>query len=162
MITFDATAHIARPIDEVFAYVSDPLNFPRWNSAVQAVQKSSAGENGAALTYSMVRELPTGPAENELEILARERPSEFAVRTISGPTPFRYRYRFSAENGETLVQLEAEVELQGAAAFLPQLARRAVKAGVEDNLETLKEILEAEQDRTWPTQRQAVEHAPPR
>jgi uncharacterized protein YndB with AHSA1/START domain len=143
VITFETKARIELPIDDVFAYVSDPLNFPRWNSAVEAVRKTSAGENGVASTYSMERELPTGRAVNDLEVVARERPREFAIRTTSGPTPFHYRYRFSAEDGETVVQLTAEVELQGAAAFVPQLARRAVKRGVDDNLATLRRILEA-------------------
>jgi uncharacterized protein YndB with AHSA1/START domain len=143
VITFETDTRIKRPIEEVFAYVSDPLNLPRWNSAVQAVRKTSAGESGVASTYSMERDLPTGRAVNELEIVARERPREFAIRTTSGPTPFYYRYRFSTDNGETLVQLDAEVELHGAAGFVPQLARRAVKKGVDDNLTTLKEILEA-------------------
>jgi hypothetical protein len=38
---------------------------------------------------------------------------------------------------------EAEVELPGAAAFLPQLAGRLVKKSVNDNFATLKQILEA-------------------
>jgi hypothetical protein len=54
-----------------------------------------------------------------------------------------YRYRFSAESGETVMQLKAEVEPSRAAAFLPQLAQRAVKKGVDDNFATLKQILEA-------------------
>ena len=40
------------------------------------------------------------------------------------------------------LKLDAEVELPGAAAFLPQLARRLVKRGVDDNLAALKQILE--------------------
>ena len=45
MITFQTSVHIERPIDEVFAFVSDPLMFPRWNSAVQTVHGTS-GETG--------------------------------------------------------------------------------------------------------------------
>jgi hypothetical protein len=41
------------------------------------------------------------------------------------------------------VKLDAEVELPGAAALLPQLAGRLVKKDVNDNLATLKETLEA-------------------
>ena len=41
------------------------------------------------------------------------------------------------------MKLDAEVELPGAAALLPQLAGRLVKKGVNDNLATLKQILEA-------------------
>lgn len=143
MITFETDVRIERPIEEVFAYVSDPLNFPRWNSAVQAARKTSAGTNGVASTYVVERELPTGRAVNELEVVASERPSTFAIRTIAGPTPFLYRYRFRAANGGTVVNLDAEVELPGAAAFLQRLARRVVKKGVDDNFATLKQVLEA-------------------
>ena len=143
MIAFETDLRINRPVEEVFAYVSDPLNFPRWNSAVQAVRKTSAVQNGVASTYTMERKLPTGPAVNELEVVASEPPRTFAIRTTSGPTPFLYRYQLSEENGEALMKLDAEVELPGAASFLPQLARRLVKKGVDDNLATLKQILEA-------------------
>ena len=132
MIAFETDVRIDRPVEEVFAYVSDPLNIPRWNSAVEVVRKTSAGENGVASTYAMERELPAGRAVNEL-----------AIRTTAGPTPFVYRYHFAAENGETVTKLDAEVELPAAAALLPQLARRLVKKGVNDNLATLKQILEA-------------------
>ena len=143
MIAFETDVRIDRRIEEVFAYVSEPGNLPRWNSAVQTVRKTSAGDNGGASTYTMERELPTGRAVNELEIVASESPREFAIRSTAGSTPFLYRYQLSAENGETIVKLDAEVELPGAAAFLPQLARRLVKKGVDDNLATLKQILEA-------------------
>lgn len=137
MITFETEVRIERPVGDVFAYISDPVNFPYWNSAVAAVRESEPGS-----TYVMERRLPTGPAVNELRIVVCERPREFAMRTMSGPTPFFYVYRFSAESGETVVRLNARVELEGVTALLPQLARWAVKRGVDDNLATLKEILE--------------------
>jgi hypothetical protein len=46
----------------------------------------------ACSTYSMERELPSGRVRNELVIVAWERPSAFAIRTTSGPTPFVYRF----------------------------------------------------------------------
>jgi hypothetical protein len=79
--------------------------------------------------------------------VTREAPYEFAIRTTSGPTPFVYRYGFGVENGETIVRLDARVELGGIAAAMPQLARGAVKRGVDDNLAALKLILERRQAR---------------
>jgi uncharacterized membrane protein len=137
VIIFETKVRIGRPIEDVFAYVSNPGNLPQWNSAVYAVRAIEPDS-----TYVMERRLPTGPAVNELRIVICERPREFAMRTMSGPTPFFYVYRFSAESGETVVRLNAKVELEGVVALLPQLARRAVKRGVDDNLTTLKEILE--------------------
>jgi hypothetical protein len=132
VITFETDVRIARPLEGVFAYVSEPLNFPDWNSAVQTVQKTSPACSGLGSTYLMERELPTGCTVNELDVVAREWPSEFAIRTTAGPTPFLYRYGFSTENKETIVQLTAEIDLSGPAALLPPLARRGVKKGVDD------------------------------
>jgi uncharacterized protein YndB with AHSA1/START domain len=42
VIAFETSTRIGRPIEQVFPYVADPLNFPHWNSAVQDVQKTSA------------------------------------------------------------------------------------------------------------------------
>jgi uncharacterized protein YndB with AHSA1/START domain len=73
---FKTAVSIERPIEEVFDYVSDPRNFPRWNSAVQSVNPiSGQGEPGS--TYLMERELPGGRAENGLEVVDRERPTAF-------------------------------------------------------------------------------------
>jgi uncharacterized protein YndB with AHSA1/START domain len=40
VITLETDVRIARPLEEVFAYVSEPLNFPDWNSAVQTVRNT--------------------------------------------------------------------------------------------------------------------------
>ena len=141
MIAFQTSITIERPIDEVFAYVADPGNFPSWNSAVQIVRPTSPS-GGVGSTYVMERRLPTGRATNQLEIVVCDPSREFAIRTIDGLTPFLYRYRFAAEGDDTVVRLDAQVEAPGLAALMPQLAQRAVKQGVDDNLTTLKLILE--------------------
>ena len=124
MINLKTSVRIARPIDEVFAYVSDPTRFPAWNSAVRSVRQTSG------TTYEMERDLPTGRAHNELEIVTRYPPAEFAIRTTSGPTPFLYRYRFSEEPAGTLIEFDAEIQL-------PRLAGPLIKRGIEANLATL-------------------------
>jgi hypothetical protein len=143
VIGFETSVSIARPIEDVFAFVSDPLHFPRWNAAVQSVRTTAGRAAEVGSTYSMERELPSGRARNELEILAHERPSEFGIRTTSGPTAFVYRYRFSSGRAGTLIQLDGSVELPPAASLLAPLAARAVKRGVDTNLAALKRTLEA-------------------
>ena len=90
----------------------------------------------------MERELADGRVENGLEIFAREHPSEFAIRTTSGPTPFIYRYRFASEGRATVIHLAAQVELPGVAGVLGPLAARGVKRGVDANFAALKQRLE--------------------
>jgi uncharacterized protein YndB with AHSA1/START domain len=142
MTGFETRVVIRRPIEEVFAYVSDPLNLPHWNSAVRAVRKTSGRESEVGSTYTVERELPRGGVQNDLEVFAREQPAQFGIRTTSGPTPFTYHYGFSAADGQTVVQLDAVLQLDGPAALLGPLAGRAVKRGVDDNFAELKRILE--------------------
>jgi uncharacterized protein YndB with AHSA1/START domain len=139
---FETAVHVRRPIEAVFDYLAEPLNFPQWNSAVQAVHKTSAGPTEVGSTYSMERQLPSGRAENQLEIVARARPGEFAMRTTSGPTPFLYRYSLASKGVETDVRLAASFEPEGVLALLGPLAKNAVRRGVDDNLATLRQILE--------------------
>ena len=133
---FEISVAIARPRAEVFAFVADPTRFPLWNSAVTSVEPTS--DDG----FVMRRRLPTGQAENRLEIIACEPPAAFAVRTTSGPTPFTYRYRFIEADGATTVTLAGEVELAGVFALVPA---RAFKHGVGENLTTLRRLLERAQ-----------------
>jgi uncharacterized protein YndB with AHSA1/START domain len=142
-MNFETDVRIERPVEQVFDYVADPVNFPRWNSAVQVVRETSRGEEVGGATYVMERDLPGGRAENELQVVDVDRPAEFTIRTTSGPTPFTYRYRFSPEESGTMIELSAEVELSGIAGALGPLGARVVKRGVDSNFADLKRILEA-------------------
>jgi uncharacterized protein YndB with AHSA1/START domain len=146
-MNFETSVRIERPVEEVFDYVSDPLNFPAWNSAVQSVEQTSAGADGIGATYRMERDLPGGRAENGLEVVDAERPTLFVIRTTSGPTPFLYRYVLKGEGSATELGLAAEVELGGLAGALGPLASRAVKHGVDSNFADLKRVLESSGDR---------------
>lgn len=105
MIEIDTHVRIERPIEDVFDYVSDPRNFPRWNSAVRSVIQTAVTESGAGATYTMQRDLPTGRAANVLEVVQRHRPTEFVIKTTSGPTPFAYDIKFTPSNGGTVMKL---------------------------------------------------------
>jgi uncharacterized protein YndB with AHSA1/START domain len=142
VISFQTSIRIERPIEEVFAFVADPLLFPRWSSAVQTVDRISGETGGPGSTYLMGRQLPAGQVENELEVISREHATEFGIRTASGPTPFLYRYRFASDGADTLVELDASVELRGVAAVLGPLAAHGVRRGVDANLAALKHTLE--------------------
>jgi uncharacterized protein YndB with AHSA1/START domain len=135
MLDIQTSVRIARPADEVFALLSDPTRFPLWNSAVVSVRATGS-------TYAMERALPGGQAHNELEITELEPPERFVIHTLSGPTPFTYRYRLASEDGATVVALDATVDVAPPASLLGPIAARAVKRGIDANLATLRDTLE--------------------
>jgi uncharacterized protein YndB with AHSA1/START domain len=138
----EVTSRVARRREDVFAYISDPRNLPEWNSAVRAVTALAAASPTAGSRYVMLRDLPSGLATNELEILAVVPSSELALRTVDGPTPFVYRYTLAdGDDGGTVLRLDAEVELGRAASLARPLAAGLVRRGIEANFATLADIL---------------------
>ena len=109
---------------------------------ISAVRGPSGGTGEPGSTYAMERELPSGRAENGLEVFAHEQPTEFGIRTTSGPTPFIYDYGFASDGEDTIVHLDASVELAGIAGVLGPIAARAVRRGVDANFTALKRTLE--------------------
>ena len=136
-----ADIRIRRDIDAVFAYVADPRRLPAWNSAVTDVQPAAGEPAGAEARYVMTRRLATGRATNELLVAAVDAPVRFAIETTSGPTPFRYEYRFSEEHGTTTVALDARADLRHLGVLAP-LAGRRLAGGIHANLQTLRRLLE--------------------
>ena len=51
VVTEEADIVIERPIDEVFAYVSDPLNDPEWCPTVREAQQVGGGSPVVGAEY---------------------------------------------------------------------------------------------------------------
>ena len=58
MATFQNTVTIARPADEVFAFLADFGNIPAWNYAIASTVQTSPGQAGAGATYRQTRTIP--------------------------------------------------------------------------------------------------------
>lgn len=150
MIKFEATIIINRPPEDVFGFVAQGENGSKWNYAVKEVKQVSEGPVGMGTQYWMLRELPSGEVENTYEIIEFEPNKKLSIKIISGPTPFVYRYTFEPSGQGTRLSLNAEVDKEGLvevlgtkARFAPEsLLTHSLKAGVEANFKSLKDILE--------------------
>lgn len=142
MIRLSTSIVVARSAEDVFDVVADPRRFPEWNSAVESVNSPSAGMSDIGARYVMHRQLSSMHAVNDLEIVAHERPREFAIRTTSGPTPFAYRFRVEATGTATTLTLNAEIDPSSVPVVVRPLAGRLIKRGIDENLFALKHLLE--------------------
>lgn len=103
-----ASVRIARPIDEVFDYVTDVTRMPEWVGGVREARLvSDTIEKGATyiLIYSgMVRR----PTELEVEVTAFERPHLFVFTTTRGPIEIEGVIELAEDDGGTLVSTTAQ------------------------------------------------------
>ena len=149
-MTFQLGLDIAASSASVFDFVADFTTMPRWYSAVQQVDRIG-GTSGRGTRYAVRRHLPGGTARNEVEITTYESGREVTFTSMSGPTPFIYRYLVEPDSHATQLTLEGTISgagLTGPAALLGPLAEGLFKRGMRDNLGVLKEILERPRRRT--------------
>ena len=141
MATFQNTVTIARPADDVFAFLADFGNIPAWNYAITRTVQTSPGPAGVGATYRQTRTVPRASEEGfEVTDFA---PSRLAIKGQIGPFNTTSSYLLEPTEGGT--RLTNKVELEPSSALLRPigpLAVPAVKAAVARNLGTLKQLLE--------------------
>jgi uncharacterized protein YndB with AHSA1/START domain len=149
MATFQNTVTIARPADEVFAFLADFSNIPAWNYAIARTAQTSPGPVGVGASYRQTRTIPSR-SEETFEVTDFAPPSRLAINGQIGPFHATSSYLLQPTADGT--RLTNHVELKPTSALLRPigpLAVPAVKAAVARNLDTLRHLLEG----TRPTSR---------
>jgi carbon monoxide dehydrogenase subunit G len=134
---FRNTLTIRRPIEEVFAFLADFENVPRWNHAIESTTKTSPGPVGVGSTYRQIR-LEPSRSEEGFGVTVFEPGSRLAIHA-------RVDYRLEPIEGAT--RLINDVELQPSSAvskLLAPFAGSKIKAAVAENLDALKRVLETD------------------
>jgi uncharacterized protein YndB with AHSA1/START domain len=141
MATFENVVTIGRPIEDVFAFLSDFENVPKWNYAIVETRKVSEGAVGVGTTYRQVRSVPSR-SEESFEVTAYDPPRHLAIQGQLGPFPSRLSYALDALPEGTRVTNSVELQLRGPGRLLGPLAVPRVRDAVGANLRKLKELLD--------------------
>jgi len=142
MAAVENTVTIMRPAEEVFAYLADAENLPRWNYAIEQTRKITAGPVGAGTVYRQTRTIPSRSQE-EFEIVVFQPPGQLGLDGTFGPFRARTSYLLEPVAGGTGLTNRWELEATSAPLrLLAPVAIPRVKAAVAKNLRTLKQILE--------------------
>lgn len=139
--TFVNELTITRPVDEVFNYLADFENVPRWNYAIVETRPTTPGPVAVGSTYRQTRSIPS-PAEESFEVTRFEPFRALAIRGQLGPFPAVVTYQVSADGVGTRLVNTVELELRGAARLAGRLVTAQVKTAVAKNLDVLRQILE--------------------
>ena len=138
MLEFENTVYIDRPVDEVFAFLSDFENIPKWNYYVLQVRQLSESPIGIGTTYHQVRKTD----EQDFRIIEFAPDHMVAVKILPQSSPgLEMRFTLYEEANTTRIRDEWKLDT-GRPAILERLALRRVKSAVAENLAKLKELLE--------------------
>jgi uncharacterized protein YndB with AHSA1/START domain len=142
MASFTNELEIHRPARDVFAFLADLENVPRWNYAITETTKTSSGDVGVGTTYEQTRSIPT-PSREQLTITRFEPDRHLTVEGTLARYPARLQYDVDEHDGATRLTNTVYLELTGAARFLGSVAVAKIRSAVAENLEVLKRVLES-------------------
>jgi uncharacterized protein YndB with AHSA1/START domain len=145
MASFENAVTIRRPVEDVFAFLADFENVPKWNYAIVETTKVSPGPAGVGTTDRQIRSAPSR-SEEAFEVTVFEPASRLEVQGRLGPFTARVSYLLKPTGSGTRLTNTVDLGSSGLLTLVAPVATSRVKHAVAANLDTLKQLLEG-----WPT-----------
>jgi uncharacterized protein YndB with AHSA1/START domain len=141
MPIFQNTVTIQKPAEEVFAFLADFENIPKWNYAIEETRKTSTGPVGVGTTYRQTRSVPSRQAE-AFEVTVFDPSRQLAIHGQIGPFQATISYRLEPAADATTIVNTVQLKASAATRLVAPLATPGIKGAVAQNLDALKAILE--------------------
>lgn len=128
-----AAQTIDRPADEVFAFVADAANNPRWQQGMRSCAWTSPLPIGVGSTYRQQATFLGRPVVTEFEVIEHEPGRSVTIQSTSGPFPISVTRSVTPINASTcrveaLISGEPGRFFRLAGPVVQRLAQRSVTA----------------------------------
>ena len=141
MGVYEHSVEIARPPEEVFAFVTETANYPRWQPSLVEIRPVTRGPLRLGSEAIEVRRFLGREVETSWRCVEHKPGSRTAIEADDGPVPFRGTFVIERLGDGT--RFTWTVETRGAAARVGgPLVGRATRRELEENTARLKELLE--------------------
>jgi len=139
---------IYKPVFQVFEYVTDVTNAPKWSGLIESVIYNTGGPVEVGSRGINIMKLLWKRAEVGWVITNLVVNKSFAVKSTTGPVNGLYYYRFEGVGAQTKLKLLVEVEPKGLYKTLNPLFSPTVAPQITKDLGSLKAILETFKNET--------------
>jgi hypothetical protein len=140
VISKEVSVFVARPIGEVFDYMTDLSKAHEWGDDV--VRAEAHGDPAVGMTGVYVQKFMGREVENEVEVTAYNPPYELCYRTTAGPVSFEGCQRCEEQDGGTLVSQSVNAEVGGFFKVAEGMVANQLESSMQKDFDNLKAILE--------------------
>ena len=146
-VHFEASIEIERPVEQVFDYTTNPENLPEWAGPVievRDVQRATPDRLQEGDKFTAVAKFLGRRFEAPCEVTDYVSIRQFSFRSTGGPVPQEFTYTFEPTLEGTFFTQSVEVEPGTFFRLTGPLFEAAGRRQINNDLETLKDLLEAE------------------
>ena len=140
----EESIEIDKPVEEVFDYLFEVDNFPEWSAPAIDVRKDAPGTLKEGSTFTVVVTFLGRRFELPYEVTDYDPLRHYAHKSTGGPIPNQWSYTFEEVSGGTRLSRVAQGEPGGFFRVAEPLFERVLKRQVRADLETVKDLLEAQ------------------
>lgn len=142
---FEGTAVVDRPIEEVFAFLADGTNDPKFSPRVLEIAKTTDGPSGVGTIYKSTVKDAGVKTNREFEITEFESPTRirWAERSKNQITATEGGYDLAPEGNGTRVTIYNVLEGHGIGNLFAPLALRSARKGADRFAQSIKAAVEA-------------------
>jgi carbon monoxide dehydrogenase subunit G len=142
---FEGTAVVDRPIEEVFDFLADGTNDPKFSPRVLEIAKATDGPIGVGTVFKSTVKDAGVKTEREFEITEFERPTRirWAERSKNQVTAPEGGYDLAPEGSRTRVTIHNVLEGHGIGKLIAPLALRSARKGADEFAQSIKAAVEA-------------------
>jgi uncharacterized membrane protein len=142
MVKNEMSIIINRPIEEVFAYVSNLQNGPQWQTGLFEVRRITQGSLGIGSQFASVRKFLGRKLEANVEIVAYEPNRKIVIKSPSGSVPFEQSFLFEPVADGTRLATLIELHTSGFMGLAEPMIAGSLKREMEAAFGDLKDLLE--------------------
>jgi uncharacterized protein YndB with AHSA1/START domain len=143
---FEATVVVDRPIEEVFAFLADGENDPKFSPRVLEIAKTTEGPPGVGTVYASTVKDAGVKTKREFKLTEFDPPTRIRWTEISknAVTAPEGGYDLApAGDGKTRVRIYNVLEGHGVGKLIAPLALRSARKGADDFGRAIKAAVEA-------------------
>jgi uncharacterized protein YndB with AHSA1/START domain len=136
---------IARPQEDVFAYVTDPSRFAEWQAGVEGGSTEEGRPPIVGSKCTTTRRIGGTARQATSEITKIDRPSSWAIHGIDGPIRAIVNVTVEPLNGSAHSRVTIELDFEGhgiGKLLVPLVVRRQARNEMPANCSKLKQRLE--------------------
>ena len=133
-------------MEKVFNYVSNPVNLPEWQGPpreIRELQQTTPGRLREGDRFTTVLQFLGRRYETPTEVSAYEPNRRLSYRGTGGPVPTQMTFIFAEVPGGTRFTHRQEAEPGGFFGLAESLFEIEAKRQLRNDLQTLKDLLEA-------------------
>ena len=138
-----ADVFVARPVEEVFAYLSDMAKNPEWQNGMESCEWTSEPPIGVGSTYTQQASFMGRPIHTDFEVVEFEDGRRIRIRSTKSTFPLDITRSVESEGEGARVRASIRGEPSGLMGLLAPLTKPMAQRSIRQDYQRLKSLLES-------------------